>query len=487
MSKRRLSKSRILSALQCPKRLYVEENFNELAEVSAATLAAFETGQLVGNAARGLLGSDKGVLVGQAQGMADAAKATAELMAQNPRVPIYEATFQSRGVTVRVDVLRPEGGGWRLIEVKASTSLKDEHLPDVAIQAWVIKDLGHVLTGVTLAHIDNTFVYQDDGNLEDLFVEHDVAVQLAEIVEQVPGWVDSAQDVAVGPEPSVEVGAHCTRPFECPFFKHCWPSEAEYPVYGLGGSKKLLAGFVNDGFRDIRDVPADRISSAKQMRIQAITASGQPELLPGARKFASTLGYPRYYLDFETVSPAVPIWRGTRPYEALPFQWSCHIESEPGQLRHTEFLDLSGDPPMRALAESLINGLGSMGPVLMYTPYERTVINGLAKRFPDLAHQLERLGDRLIDLAPVTRENFYHPMMLGSWSIKSVLPVIAPDLSYSQLDGIQDGTEASKGYLEAIHADTTPTRKAELRAQLLRYCKLDTKAMVRLLSFLAGA
>jgi len=208
-----------------------------------------------------------------------------------------------------------------------------------------------------------------------------------------------------------------------------------------------------------------------------------PELLPGARQFAATLAYPRFYLDFETVGPAIPVWAGTRPYQTLPFQWSCHIERAPGVMEHAEFLDLSGEPPMRALAERMISSLETEGPILMYTSYERRVIRGLAGMFPDLAGALDAIDDRLVDLHPVTRENYYHPDMLGSWSIKAVLPTIAPDMDYSQLEGIQEGMGASLAYLEAIDPETSAQRIEEIRQNLLKYCKYDTEAMVRLLHF----
>jgi hypothetical protein len=132
-------------------------------------------------------------------------------------------------------------------------------------------------------------------------------------------------------------------------------------------------------------------------------------------------------------------------------------------MEHAEFLDLSGQPPMRALAEAMIEALESDGPVLMYTTYERGVILGLADMFPDLAPALEAIVERLVDLHPVTRANYYHPDMLGSWSIKAVLPTIAPDMDYAGLEGIHEGTEASAAYLEAIDPETPGERREAIR------------------------
>ena len=415
--------------------------------------------------------------------MSHAIRKTARLVGEGPQYPIFEATFQHGGVLVRVDALLPDGDAWRMVEVKASTSVKDEHVFDCAAQRWVFEGLGHSLTGIALAHVDNTFVYEGDSDFNGLLMESEMTASTDTLLPGVPEWIAAARQAASGAEPAIGVGAQCFKPYECPFVGHCWPQKPEYPVQGLGGDRAKLGELIAEGIEDIRDVPANRLTE-KQQWIQQVTRSGTAELLPGARAFVETLEYPRYYLDFETIMPPIPIWAGTRPYQTLPIQWSCHYAPKPGTLEHAEFLDLSGYPPMRMLAESLIRVLGTAGPVLMYTSYERTVINNLIDRFPDLEAPLQAVVDRLVDLHPPTQQFYYHPAMAGSWSLKAVLPTIAPDMQYSELDEIQEGTAASKGYLEAIFTETSEQRKVELEQQLLRYCKFDTEAMVRLVEFL---
>ncbi len=479
-----LSKSRLMSARQCLKRLHLEIHQPELKVISQATETAFEIGHRVGEVAQQIYGSDDSVFIPYEGGLRHALKKTARLVKQGPAFPIFEATFQYGGVLVRVDALLPDGDGWRIVEVKASTSVKEQHSFDCAVQSWVFQGMGHRLNGIALAHVDNSFVYEGSGSYQGLLIEQDMAADVERLQPGVPEWVREARDAAAGDEPDIPVGPQCFDPYECPFVSHCWSSDGDYPVLGLAGSKAKLAEFVREGFSDLRDVPASRLTE-RQQRIQRVTTAGQAELQAGAAEFVADLAYPRYYLDFETITPAVPIWAGTRAYETLPFQWSCHYEAAPGKMDHAEFLDLSGDPPMRRLAESLIRALGSEGPILMYTAYEKRMINGLIERFPDLELSLAAIVDRLVDLAPVTREHYYHPDMRGSWSLKAVLPTIAADVRYTELEGIQEGTGASEGYLEAIDAATTAERKAELKGQLLRYCKFDTEAMVRLVRFLA--
>jgi hypothetical protein len=481
-----LSKSRLISAWQCPKRLHLEKHHPEYGEVSAQTESLFATGHQVGAVAQQLYGTDDSVEVEFDFKTMEAE--TKRLIEGGADFPIFEATFRYENVLVRVDVMIPDGDGWRVIEVKASTSVKDYHVLDCAIQDWVLCNSGINVTSISLAHINNQFVYGGDGNYEGLLAEHDLTDEVRTLEPTVIDLLVKARDAVAGQIPDIAVGKQCNTPYECQFMQHCWPTDTKYPVTGLGGSKAKLAEFVTLGARDILDVDENSITAATQQRIYRVTCKGEAEVLDDARQELEALPYPRYYLDFETIGPAVPIWAGTRPYASIPVQWSCHIEDRPkegnrGELRHEEFLDLSGEPPMRALAEQMIACLGDEGPVLMYTNYEQRVIEGLIDMFPDLAEPLQKIVNRLWDLHPVVKENYYHPRMLGSWSIKAVLPCIAPHMDYEALEGIKEGTAASEGFLEAIATEVAPTRKAELEEQLRRYCRFDTEAMVEIVRY----
>lgn len=485
MNQRRpfLSKSRLISAWQCPKKLHLEKHHKELGVITSQMESAFAGGHQVGDIAQKLYGTDNSVEI--AFDFKTMVAETRRLFENGADFPIFEASFRHENVLVRADVMIPEGDGWHVIEVKASTSVKDAHILDCAIQDWVLRNSGIKVLSISLAHINNQFVYQGDGDYNGLLLENDLTEVARSMEYDVLELVAKAREAVSGPMPIIDVGAHCNKPYECQFMSHCWPMDAEYPVTGLGGGKAKLAEWVVAGYRDIRDVKRSEISAEQQLRIHRVTESGKAELLPGAREVLEALPYPRYYLDFETIGPAIPVWEGTRPYAPLPIQWSCHIEEEGGHIRHEEFLDLSGEAPMRALAERMIECLGETGPVLMYTTYERTVINGLIEMFPDLAGDLSKIVNRLWDLHPLVKVNYYHPAMLGSWSIKAVLPCIAPHMNYSELEGIKEGTAASDGFLEAINVETDAVRKLELEQQLLRYCRFDTEAMLEIVRFLA--
>ncbi|MCJ7592227.1 MAG: DUF2779 domain-containing protein [Woeseiaceae bacterium] len=480
-----LSKSRLISAWQCAKKLHLEKHHPELGVISSQTESLFATGNEVGDIAQRLYGTVQSVEV--AFDFKTMLADTKRLIDGGADFPIFEATFRHEGVLIRADVLIPDADGWRVIEVKASTSVKDYHVLDCAIQDWVLRNSGINVKSISLAHINNQFVYQGDGNYDGLLLENDLTDEVREMERDVLELVAKARDAVTGPMPLINVGTQCSKPYECQFMSYCWPMDAEYPVTGLGGGKAKLAAWVNAGCRDIRDVSSEDIDAELQQRIHRVTVSGEAEVIPGAREILEALPYPRYYLDFETIGPAVPIWAGTRPYAVIPIQWSCHIEEPDGELRHEEFLDISGEPPMRALAGKMIDCLGDSGPVLMYTSYEKGVINGLIEMFPDLEDPLQGIVDRLVDLHPIVKAHYYHPKMLGSWSIKAVLPAMAPSMSYAELEGINEGTGASDGYLEAINPETDRVRKLELKEQLLRYCRFDTEAMAEIVRFLAKA
>jgi len=335
-------------------------------------------------------------------------------------------------------------------------------------------------------------VYEGGADYRGLLVEEDLTARAEQLQDEVVELIGAARTAITGAVPEMPVGGHCYSPYECAFMSHCWPAQAEYPVMGLGGNKAELADWVNAGCRDIRDVDAEALTSTTRLRIHAATCNGEAEIADGARQAFDQLAYPRYYLDFETIGPAVPFWAGMRPYQSVPVQWSCHVDygatgGGVEDIRHHEFLDLSGHPPMRALAERLVECLGSSGPVFMYTNYEKRVINSLAEMFPDLAAPLAGIVERLVDLHPIVRQHYYHPKMLGSWSIKAVSPTVDAAMDYSGLAGIAEGMAAADGYIEAINPETTPARKTELEEQLLRYCRFDTEAMVSIVRFLTNA
>ncbi len=485
MKRHYLSKSKIMAGRQCEKRLWLEVYRSDLIEYGPDVEQRFAAGDNVNDIARAQY--PDGVLVSYDHGANAAVEHTRRLLKEQPGTPIFEATFKAHDVLVRVDILKPCRGGYELIEVKSSTSVKDHHRADSAVQTWVLESAGIPVNAIYLCHIDNQFVYPGNGDYRGLFHYEDITQKVRELSREVPQWVQRYREMLNSGEPEIEMGSQCTDPYSCPFIDYCRGEETEYPLRHLPRiSRQLIDALTAEGIEDIRDIPEGRLSSATQEWVRRVTITGEPELRPEAAEVGA-YRYPRYYLDFETIQFAVPIWEGTRPYQALPFQWSCHIELASGEFQHEEYLDTIGNSPMRTCAESLIEVIGEKGPIFAYSSYEKTVLNALIARYPDLAEDLHKLTDRLVDLLPIVRRTYYHPDMYGSWSIKNVLPTVAPHLDYESLGDVQDGNAAGTAYLQIINpeTETDAAERQRLTRELLAYCEHDTLGMVELVKYLS--
>ncbi|WP_157803899.1 DUF2779 domain-containing protein [Acidovorax sp. 69] len=462
----------------------------DLLEVSEEVERGHQIGYEVAEVARSLF--PNGVLIDGETDLQSALDATHSTMRQFPDRPLYEATFQHDNVLVRADLLLPTPTGYRMVEVKSSASVKPSHWDDCALQAWVLRQSGVSLSTVELAHIDTAFVYQGNGDYQGLLHHAPLDADIEPMMESVAHWIDQARLVLQGTEPATATGAQCDDPVECPFKSHCGVAATEEmpePDYTLDVFPRMRSALKNElraqGVFDALLVPQDHLNET-QLRVQECSRTGQMWLSDAAARVLGGLPYPRYYLDFETIKLAVPRWANTSPHRTqVPFQWSCHIEEESGELRHAMFLDVTGNDPRRQFAQSLVEVVGDKGPVLVYFQgFEKSRIAELAALYPDLAAQLEAINDRVIDLLPLTRESYYHPNMRGSWSIKAVLPTVAPDLDYGQI-AVSNGTAAQTAYAEIVHPETTDARRQLLTEGLREYCKLDTLAMVRLAHFLS--
>lgn len=479
----RLSKSRLLAYLQCPKRLWLSVHRQELVRYSQAARQGFETGHRVGEMARLLYAQGRAFALPADRALLGTFNETQGLLfpldSRATTKVFFEAAFRHEGVLIRADMLEYSAAGTRLIEVKSGGHVKEEYAPDVAIQKWVINGAGVTLSDIAVAHLNMSFVYPGNGNYRGLLVETSVSDLANPLVPHVASWVREAAQTLAGPEPAISVGTQCRTPHECPFIAHCWP-RTEYPLTGLPRLGNKLDEYVARGYRDVREVPEQEISGETRLRVWRATATNQEDIRPGLRAALHAIPYPRYYLDFETIEFAVPIWAGTRPRQAIPFQWSVHVETSQGTVEHFEHLDLSGDLPVERVARNLLAVLGREGAIVSYSDYERRCIRTLAEFVPDCAEALRALEPRLVDLLPIFRRNYYHPAMKGSWSIKAVLPTVAPEMRYDTLGEVREGDAAQRAYLEAINPLTPAIRRAEIARALLDYCQFDTHAMVRL-------
>jgi hypothetical protein len=483
-----LSKSKITTLLQCPRRLWLEQYHRDLGKEDEGVQARLDAGARAGEVARGLFPG--GILV-EGNSMEERFRRTGELLRSHSG-PLFEAAFLHGQVRVMADVLLPQDGGFTLIEVKSASSVKEYHLQDVAVQAWVLQGVGLNLRAMELAVIDTGFVYPGGGDYRGLFVRHDESEKVRELLPEVPWWVDRGLAVlASTEEPGTPPGDLCRAPFRsfrCPFKEHCCPKTTDYyPVEWLPRIGEAAKELRAKGWRDIRDVPDSYPLSEAQSRVRAVTKSGRPELSPGAKDELDGLPWPRWYMDFETIAFAVPEWAGTRPYQQIPFQWSGHVEEPGGTPRHMEFLVDDDSDPRRAFAESLIAAFAGSGPVMVYhAGFEKRILEETAETFPDLAGELNGISGRVFDLLPVARKYYCHPDMHGHWSLKNVLPTVEKNLTYADLE-VKHGGQAQTAFLKMRDLPKGSAEREALRRALLEYCERDTYAMIVLARFFAGS
>lgn len=496
MAPRNLSKSKLIAFRQCPKRLWLEIHKPELREDSAGAEARMEAGNELGRLARKLYDPDgRGETIdAQVIGFGPALERSKQVLGEAK--PLFEAGYAAGGGIAFADVMLPVAGTrppkWRMVEVKSSTSVKDYHREDAAIQAYVARTAGVPLEGIAVAHIDSEFVYPGDGNYDGLIVEEDLSDETAALADEVRTWIAEAQTVAEqSAEPAQRTGGHCSSPFQCGYYDYCTSAEpqAEMPVGWLPRvQKKDLKELIETkSVTDIREVP-DELLNELQLKVKQATISRQTFFdRAEAERALDASNRPACFLDFETVQFTIPVWKGTRPYQQLPFQFSLHRLGADGSLAHKEFLDLTGKDPAQDFTIALLEACDGKGPVYVYNQqFEAGRIRDLGERFPGMKRALDSITDRMVDVLPVARRTYYHPDQRGSWSIKAVLPSMVPELDYDALAGVKDGQMAAAAYLEAIRSETTAERREQIRRELLEYCWLDTFALVRVWGYLSG-
>lgn len=434
-----LSKSRFQNGLQCLKRLYLETYHRGLADpVDAGRQAIFDTGTAVGEFARQRFPG--GRLVEQCHvGHRQAVETTRSLLDDVSVPAIYEAGFTYESIRTRVDVLSRAGPDtFDLIEVKSTAGVKAEHYTDVAIQLYVVEGSGVPVNRAFLMHLNRDYVYQGgEHELHDLFALQDVTDTARSFLESAAASKlrDMWAVLQLESEPEVATGQHCTSPHRCSFYGYC--------------HRDLVMDYG-------RAYVSDDLASA-----------------------LSEIKFPAAFLDFEAVNPAIPVYSETRPFQAIPFQWSLHILGPAGRVQHGSFLNDDPGDPRERLTTALLDALPPLGSIVTYSGYERRVVNGLADALPHYASLILALSERMVDLLAIVRGNVRHPEFRGSYSLKSVLPVLVPDMGYSDLE-IAEGMTASASYLRMINENTPSSERTSIREGLLAYCALDTEAMVRI-------
>jgi predicted RecB family nuclease len=465
-----LSKSRFLAGLQCPLRLWYKCYEPELAsETTPAQQALFDTGHEVGELARDRYPG--GVLIGEEHDrLKEAMQSTRESLKSSSIPAIYEATFAYDGVLIRADILERSGNGaWNLIEVKSGTKVKDENLEDVAIQHYVLKGFGFEIEQAGILNLNKEYVYEGGKlDLEALFKFTDLKEDAVNRQEEVATRIAELKCILQQTEPPiVDPSRHCRNPYGCDFYDHCTKNTPEHWVMELSGIKEGRLNMLAEmGITDIRDIPNPFPLSALQARIRECVIN-ETDYVGSDLKTSLT------------EAPAIPRYPNTSPYQMLPFQCSDHILSKDGTITHKEYLCGEDKDPREEVAQTLLEALGDEGDICTYGNYEKRVISELADHLPHYRDRLQTLLPRCRDLLTRIRRGYYHPQFHGSFSLKDVLPVLVPSMSYENLP-IQEGSMAGLEYLRMIDPNTPSHEKERIRKDLLEYCGQDTLAMVRI-------
>jgi hypothetical protein len=480
-----LTKSRFMSGQQCAKRLWLD--VHDPVHEPLTDAMPFVNGRAVDAAVQA---AHPGVVISRERGMPAAIAETARIIQAGAPAYLYQPAFRQGDCAVIADVLRKVESRFELVEVKASTSLKPEHVPDAAYQTLVLRSAKIPVSRVFIARVNNQFVLQREGDYAGLIVEENITDTVDAMQSDIADSVAALQEVMASPDvPAIAMGSHCHAPYDCPFIERCTRERGPlpaFPVTLLPRGDQIAAALAAEGYQDLCDVPVGRLTSDLHVRVHAATVSGTAFFDASACEALRELGHPRAYLDFETIALAVPQVIGTRPYEQLPFQWSLHVEEAGGEVRHAEYLAIESFGDFERLGEALLDATPRTGPVLAYNAsFERRVLEGLAMRVPRRARALNDLAERLFDLLPVTRAAYYHRDMRGSWSIKDVLPTIAADLDYARLE-VQEAGAAQLAFLELRRPGLKADRRETLTRALLDYCSRDSWGLVVLRRFLCG-
>lgn len=284
--------------------------------------------------------------------------------------------------------------------------------------------------------------------------------------------------------PAIDIGRHCSDPYDCTFTGHCWQHIPKPSVFDLRGQGRPNPyALYQQGIIRIEDVPRGRLGGAQKLQVDGLLSQQNYIDHAAVRVFLDGLWYPLCFLDFETLYlTPVPLFDGTRPYQQVVFQYSLHIIDQAGEApRHIEYLAEPDEQPQQAVLDNLLEALPENACVLVYNrAFEASILRGLAERFPEHHARIETIINAIRDLmVPFQKKQIYLWQMNGSYSLKDVLPALVPELSYQHL-AIATGEMAAAAYLQMIKTQD-PAEIAELRTQLLQYCRLDTLGMVKIL------
>jgi len=482
-----ISKSKYMEGLQCPKLLWYEYNRKELIPPpEPAKQAIFDEGTEIGEVARTLFPG--GIKLERNKFPEEHDKQSREALKK--RQPLFEAGFVANRGYALADVLLPvKRDSWDLIEVKSSTSVKEEHLPDIAFQFYTYRNAGLDMRSCSLMHINNEYLRKGKIDAKKLFTTEDVSAQVEDLLSSTKTKIQEMLNIIAQPnEPKIAIGPHCDSPHECPAKGHCWKHVPEHnSVFSLYRGGKLAFELMEKGTKDLCSIPEDTdLNDKQQVQVSCCVNKSSHVDRAGIRAFLNKLEYPLYFLDFETVSGGLPLYDLSRPYEQIPFQYSLHIMDKPGaKSKHYSFIAPDAADPRPDVLKRLKDLLGDKGSIVAYNAsFEVSTLERSAAIYTKYAKWVDGLKDRIVDLLePFRAFNFYHPKQEGSNSLKAVLPALT-GVSYKEME-IGEGGLASREYARVTFGEgVSLEERKKVYGALEKYCTLDTQGMIDILDVL---
>lgn len=476
-----LSKSKYCSGIQCNKKLWLDENNKEVASL-LNNQSTLENGTKVGELARNIFGEY--ILIDFNNDLSRMIEDTNKVINDNKIVNICEASFSYNNNFCSVDILRKDNNEYEIYEVKSSTDVTDIYIDDISYQYYVLKKCGLNVNKCSIVYINNKYERIGSLELNKLFNIEDVTEEVKNRFNKVENKINELNKLDKN-EPNIDIGEYCFDPYDCPYFEYCTKSLEKPNVFDIAGMnyKKKIKYYYDNKYKfkdlineDLKDNYLQQIDFELNNKDEYID-------IESIKGFLNNLTYPLYFLDFESFQEAIPKFDNSKPYSQIPFQYSLHyIENKNGEVKHKEFLADGINDPRRNLAESLVNDIPENVCVMAYNmTFEKTRIKELANLYEDLSEHLMNIYNNMVDLMiPFKNRKYYKKDMEGSYSIKYVLPSLFPDdpsLNYHNLEMVHNGVEASTTYLDLIKYEGEELE--EVRKNMLKYCGLDTFAMVK--------
>ena len=476
-----LTIAKYLNGIRCFKRLWYEENIPEIAAPTSLSQQRLldQRAEVKDHAYHQF---PEGLHI-TTENSELAVQETENAMRRGERC-LFEAAFRLNGIFVRCAIIQKDKNGWRIIEIRASKRVKKEYYLSLALLKHVLDEQNIRVSATQLLLLNSESVYPE---LSNLFVIEDVT-DTASLIQKNVQYDLQSFEMILNREvaPNVLIGKNlCNLPHVCPFKARCWETVPKNSVFTIPRIRDPEAtALAENGIFHLPDLPTDFSLTPMQNIYVSSVLNNKPTINNRAiRQELAKLRYPIHFLDFEADRPTIPRFKGFTPYQEFPFQYSCHVLHPNGELTHHEYLHTDLTDSSLPLAKFLLSHISDRGSVVVYNAiFERGILKQLAESFPEYAPALQSIANRLWDQMVLLRKHYEHPDFCGSRSLKAVLPVLAPQLSYKHLD-IQEGADAPAAWNLMLNANSESEKQTWIK-HLQAYCKMDTLAMVEIHSVL---